>query len=43
MLSPTCTMTVSQAEICTRALSTCDEADDLDAAEECAALMTCLP
>jgi hypothetical protein len=38
----TCTATVSQAEICTRAISTCDPSDDDAAVDACAALFTCL-
>jgi hypothetical protein len=39
----TCTATVSQAETCTRAISTCDQADDAAATSACAAMFTCIP
>ena len=39
----TCEATVSQAEACTRAISTCDPNDDEAAADACTAMATCIP
>jgi hypothetical protein len=39
----TCKATVSQAEACTRAISTCDPNDNQAAAVACAAMATCIP
>jgi hypothetical protein len=38
----TCAATVSQVEICTRAISTCDPSDDAAATSACNAMMTCV-
>jgi hypothetical protein len=38
----TCKATVAQVETCTRALSTCDESDDVAATSACTAMMTCV-